>query len=348
MTDYLPARTINPELIVHPGYTDADFAITPETAALLFDSRPANTTAAYTWAWDRFTDWCDDARRVALPATPQTLADYITIMIKADLAPNTIDQAIGAIRSTHTRHGHDRQPNTTAALDLLRAYKRTWADNGNRVRKSKPILLDALRAMIDTCEPGKPADIRDRALLLLGFNIMARRSELSALNVTDLSVDSDGLTVYIRHSKTDQAAVGVEVAVPYGQHQRTCAVRACADWFSLLASRGLIDGPVFRPIDRHGRIGNETAAAGRVATRLSGKSVSGVVRRRAILAGLPNAEEYTGHGLRAGGVTVAYAAGVPVSTIARHGRWSEKSPVVLGYIRAVDKWADNAMRGIGL
>jgi hypothetical protein len=30
-------------------------------------------------------------------------------------------------------------------------------------------------------------------------------------------------------------------------------------------------------------------------------------------------------------------AGVPVSAIARHGRWSEKSPVVHGYIRAADK-----------
>ncbi len=36
---------------------------------------------------------------------------------------------------------------------------------------------------------------------------------------------------------------------------------------------------------------------------------------------------------------MAYRAGAPVSTIAAHGRWAPTSPVVLGYIRAVDRWA---------
>jgi hypothetical protein len=45
---------------------------------------------------------------------------------------------------------------------------------------------------------------------------------------------------------------------------------------------------------------------------------------------------------------VAYPAGAPVSVIARHGRWAEGSPVVLRYIRAVDRWRDNAMRNVGL
>jgi hypothetical protein len=36
------------------------------------------------------------------------------------------------------------------------------------------------------------------------------------------------------------------------------------------------------------------------------------------------------------------------STIAAHGRWAPTSPVVLGYIRAVDRWADNPMHGVGL
>jgi hypothetical protein len=52
--------------------------------------------------------------------------------------------------------------------------------------------------------------------------------------------------------------------------------------------------------------------------------------------------------LRAGGATVAYAAGVPVAVIAKHGRWAPASPVVLRYIRAVDRWRDNAMRNVGL
>ncbi len=50
----------------------------------------------------------------------------------------------------------------------------------------------------------------------------------------------------------------------------------------------------------------------------------------------------------AGGATAAYRAGAPVSTIAAHGRWAPTSPVVLGYIRAVDRWADSPLRGARL
>ena len=54
--------------------------------------------------------------------------------------------------------------------------------------------------------------------------------------------------------------------------------------------------------------------------------------------GLPRADTFTAHSLRAGGATSAYRAGTPVSAIARHGRWADNSPVVLGYIRSVDRW----------
>jgi hypothetical protein len=60
------------------------------------------------------------------------------------------------------------------------------------------------------------------------------------------------------------------------------------------------------------------------------------------------AEHYTAHSLRAGGTTVSYAAGHPASMIAEHGRWKADSPIVLRYIRAVDKWRENTTRGVGL
>jgi integrase len=91
-------------------------------------------------------------------------------------------------------------------------------------------------------------------------------------------------------------------------------------------------------VNRHGHIGESLGA----------DAVNDVVRQLAAGAGVLNAERYTAHSLRAGGATVAYAAGVPISVIAAHGRWNIKSPVLLGYIRAVDRWKDNAMRNVGL
>jgi integrase len=337
-------------IVVPPGtsvvHTDADYAITDETARRLADSTPANTQKAYDRAWKNFCDWCTTQSRNPLPATAQTLTEYVRHLIDRQLAPATIDQAMGVIRAKHAQDGYDDQPPTKPARKIYKAYRREWTENGHRVRKAPPVVIDALRAMVDTCDPDTLAGIRDRALLLLGFNMMARRSELAALDIGDLRESSEGLTVYIRSSKTDQAAEGVEVNVPYGQHAETCAVRSVRAWKEALAEHGITNGALFRPIDRHGRLPHEAKAAGRTSTRLTGKSVAEVIRRRGKLAGLEG--NFTGHSLRAGAATAAYAANNPVSAIAEQGRWSPKSPVVLGYIRSVDKWKNNPMKGIGL
>lgn len=53
-----------------------------------------------------------------------------------------------------------------------------------------------------------PRDVRDRALLLLGFAAALRRSELVALTTADVAFDTVGLTVSVRRSKTDPEGRG--------------------------------------------------------------------------------------------------------------------------------------------
>lgn len=331
------------------AYSDMDYAVTVETAEALLEARPANTRRAYEWAWDRFSTWCEGTGRVVLPSTAQTLAEYVHTLIGIDLAPATISQAIGAIRSVHADHGYDKQPDTRRSIDLLNAYKRSWADHGGRVRKRIPILVPALRAMVATCDLDTATGQRDRAILLLGFNIMARRSELAGLDLIDIrAAGDDGVEAFIKYSKTDQAAYGTGVPVPYGQYAETCAVRSVRAWIDVLAADGRVTGALFRPIDRHGHIGDDPSAAGMPRPRLTGHAVNAVVQRRARLAAVVDAGQYGAHGLRSGAATTAYAAGIPVSAIAEHGRWSPRSPVVLGYLRAVDKWRNNPMKGVGL
>jgi integrase len=52
--------------------------------------------------------------------------------------------------------------------------------------------------------------LRDRAILLLGFAGAFRRSELVALDATDLEFCEGGMRVHIRRSKTDQEGAGIE------------------------------------------------------------------------------------------------------------------------------------------
>lgn len=325
---------------VEPADTlaNADTSVSESTRRRIIDGVAANTRRAYSRQWNDFADWCAEHGRSSLPATPETLAEYTAHLADADKAPSTIEQALAAIRTAHKTAGHIGQPDTTAARLVLRSHRRERAQAGKRAKKAPPITIEALRAMIETCDPATLRGLRDRVVLVIGLALMGRRSELVALDLDDVRETEDGLLILIRASKTDQDAEGIEIAIPYGQHADTCPVRVVRAWRNALAEQGITSGRLVRSITRHGHLGES----------LSVDAVTDVVADRAVAAGLPNAAVYSAHSLRAGGATSAAKAGVPVSVIAAHGRWAEGSPVVLSYIRSVDRWRDNAMRGVGL
>lgn len=350
-SDLVPAA---PEPAVNlpavPGPADPDTAISPSTRDRLQRSVPANTQAAYTRQWNTFTAWCTAAGRNPLPATPESLAEYVSHLADLDRAPSTIEQAVAAIRTAHRLAGHQGQPDTAAALAVLKVHKRDRATSGKRKRKAPPVTLGPLRAMIDATDPDTLVGLRDRVLLVLGFAMMARRSELAALRIEDVTFNYDddvqptvptGLTVLIRSSKTDQEATGAEVCIPRGSHPDTDPVRVVRAWLAALAQQGVTDGPLLRRVNRWGR---KLQGGG----GMSGAAINERVQALATAAGLESADLFTAHGLRAGGPTEAAKGGVPVAFIAAHGRWSVKSPQVHEYVRAVNRWKDNPMRGIGL
>lgn len=332
MTDLEPSPA---EVVPH----DPNAVLSPAALDRLDRSVPENTKSAYRRQALAFITWCQQHGRDTLPASPQTLADYVSHLCDLDRAPSTIEQAIAVIRVAHREAGHDGQPDTRAALRILKTHKKDRAAAGKRKRKAPPVTLTALRAMVDAADPSTLAGRRDRVLLVLGFAMMARRSELAALRIEDITFTDDGLTVLIRSSKTDQEAAGAEVNIPHGVHPDTDPVRVVRAWLDTLAEHGAEDGPLLRHVNRWGQL---------QPGGLSGAAINERVRALAIRAGLPNAPAFTAHGLRAGGPTEAAKAGQPVSFIAEHGRWSKTSPQVMEYIRPVDKWRDNPMRGIGL
>ena len=52
-------------------------------------------------------------------------------------------------------------------------------------------------------------------------------------------------------SKTDQEGAGRKVAIPCGENPETCAVEALRGW---LKEAGIETGPVFRAVNRHGKL----------------------------------------------------------------------------------------------
>ena len=174
----------------------------------------------------------------------------------------------------------------------MRGVKRT---RGIAQREAKPLLREDLFRVVDAMGDGVK-DARDRALLLIGFAGGFRRSEIVALNCDDVERVRQGLVVTLRRSKTDQEGAGRKVGIPFGR-TRHCPVLALDRW---LAAAGIDAGPVFRPVDRHGRVASE---------RLSGEAVSLVVKERVAAAGI-DPIGFSGHSLRAGFATSAVQAGV--------------------------------------
>jgi integrase len=242
------------------------------------------TRRAYGQQWRAFVAYCDAAGVAALPAQPATVAAYIAAMFLRGMSSATIRLATSAITSKHETRGFASPARHARARATLLGVR---ISNGTAQRQVAPLLPAELRQVVAALGDSA-GDVRDRALLLLGFGGAFRRSELVALDVADVAPNAHGLEITIRRSKTDQTGAGRVVAVPFGSSADVCPVRALQAWIAIAGDAGAL----FRSVDRHGNVS---------AARLTGGSVARIVKARCGAVGL-DAARYSGHSLRAGGV----------------------------------------------
>jgi site-specific recombinase XerD len=308
----------------------ADLAeIAADARDYLAASRAENTTRVYRTGWKQFTAWCDEHGVRALPAGADTVACYVADLAKT-AKPATIDLRLAAISAAHRAAGHDTPTKQEAVRLVRRGVRRTL---GTAQRQVRPVTVPELRTMLEGLGTD-PAGCRDRALLVLGFAGALRRSELVGLDVGDVIEGTDGLTLHLRRSKTDQEGAGRTLGIPFGSNPATCPVRA---WRAWLEVSGITEGAAFRALDRHGRLG---------PTRLSGQAVALVLKRHAARVGL-DPSEVAGHSLRAGLATSAAAVGVPERVIAN--QTGHKGTAMLRrYVREGSLFRENAASAVGL
>jgi len=293
------------------------------------DAKAKNTRKAYRSDWKRFESWCTKNGLDPLPAAPTTVAFYLSA--HADkLKISTLTRHLATISQAHKTAGLESPTASPQVRAVFQGIKRA---HGTAVDAKRPVLVPDLRRMMDAL-PGTTIGVRDRALLLLGFAGAFRRSELVAVDVDDIEQTDDGLTVTVRHSKTDQEQAGRKIGIPYGSDPATCPVRAVKAWLEI---SGITTGALFRSVTRHGRVNDK---------RLSDRAVAEVVKRTAKAADLDPAQ-LAGHSLRAGLATSAAKAGKSERSImAQTGHRS--IAVARRYIRDGELFTDNAAAGIGL
>jgi site-specific recombinase XerC len=291
-------------------------------------AKAPNTRRAYRTQWKTFAAWCARYGQESLPAAPATLALFLTDRARGGLKVASLALALSAIRAAHFDAGLADPSTNPEVRTVWEGIRRT---HGAAPRCAAPLTADAVRAIVAVLSAEQTRDVRDRALVLLGFNGAFRRSELVALDVEDLAVDpARGVVVRVRRSKTDQLGTGADVAVPFGAQPALCPVRALEAW---RAASGVRAGAVFRSVDRHGRVGG----------RLDGRDVARTLKELATRAGI-SPMLVSGHSLRAGLATTAALAGRSDRAIMAQGRWKSRT-MVDRYVRTADAWRDNAATG---
>lgn len=203
--------------------------------------------------------------------------------------------------------------------------------HGAAPAQKRAITLDVVEMLLAEIKGETLADLRDAAIISLGFAGAFRRSELAAADVEHLIFKDSGIMFYLPRSKTDQKGEGAWKHIAYGKQKATCPVRLVQRW---IKAAGITEGPLFRNIAKGGRIGG----------RITPHSIARIIKKRAEAAGLDK-EQFSGHSLRRGFITHAYDKGLDVFTIMQH-TGHERVETVKRYVEMIDVEKNSATKGL--
>ena len=297
-------------------------------------SRSPNTLDAYVSDWRIFAEWCGVRRLETLPPTPHTLCMFLADEASRGRRPSTLQRRLAAIKYALEAAGvlsdTERSPTSHKSVTAtLGGVRRTL---GAAPKQKKAMTNDVVLAAVGSIKGDSLRAKRDRALLLLGFAMAARCSELTGLNVEDLQFSERGLCVTIKRSKTDQEGMGTKIAVVPGV--TACPIVAVKEWMS---AGGIISGPLFR------RIRNRKAQRV-MPDRLHHQTVSLIVKQHIRELGL-EVGDFSAHSLRAGFLTSAANRGASIfkmRSVSRH----KSIDVLSSYVRDADAFTDHAGAGL--
>jgi integrase len=321
--------------------------------ALERGTRAPATWIAYANALRRFDAWCAGRGVPAMPATVSTFREYLLDLADAGRKVSSIRGVASAIIVAHRLRGHPlaREHVRETLLTLRRLYP-------DDPKQARPILREELKALLEPMAASRYLpDVRDRALLALGWAGALRESEIVALDWQRLGrgrgyvrLQSDsrnregahGAVIVLTRSKGAQAAA-VRIVVPASD--MPTAIEALARWAEV--ARLKPGAPVFCAIVRERTL---------TANRLQPNAVARIIRRRIrnhnALEGRTQAEadalagSASGHSLRAGWITQAAQDAVPEYKIRARAR-HKSAEQTARYIRPVTEHSDSALRGVG-
>ena len=286
-----------------------------ETLKNLKNSKAKNTLRAYQSDFRDFSSFCAKNSLSAIPTQPKIIALYITHLSKSSKF-STLKRRIASISVIHKLKGHYLDTKHPIIMENLHGIKRTL---GSRQRAKKPILINDLKLIIKAIHKDQ---IRDKAVILLGFAGGFRRSELVNILHEDIEFVSEGVKILIKRSKTDQSGEGSVKAIPYFDNQEFCPVVSLKDYINQKSSK--------KPENK--------------IFEISDKSVALIIKKYAQKVGL-DSSRYAGHSLRSGFATTAAEFGAEERSImAMTGH--KTTQMVRRYIQEANLFKNNALNKV--
>jgi integrase len=274
----------------------------------------ANTIRSYRADFTIFEAWCRQEHRAALPATPETVANFVRAQSKS-AAPATVSRRRAAIAKIHRLLKLD---SPVASEEVNLATRTVFRQKGRRQDQALGLTSTLKQKLIRNC-PADLRGLRDRALIAVGYDTLCRRAELVQLQIDDLTVKADGSgTILVRKSKTDQIGAG---RLAYLSAETLAHLQL---W---LRTSNLGIGPIFRGVR-----GTQL-----MSDALHPYSVARILKDLARDVGLDKTiiAKLSGHSLRVGAAQDMAAAGIDLGAIMHAGGW--KSPdMVMRYIEHME------------
>ena len=275
-----------------------------------------STIRAYKSNFEKFILFCESENIEALPAQPATVAKFIQALTKSNLKSASIRLAFASISAIHKLNElPDPTQNPVAKLELRRMHRTLGRESRQALGITKPIL----EKMLASCEDDLRG-LRNRALLLLAYETLCRRSELTSLRIEDIEkpVDSEIAMIKLRKSKSDQDSIGAWLQIS------NKTFRAIADW---LSEARVGSGYLFRGISPSGNILQSIRPA----------QINRIYKRIALDAKLSyeQIKRISGHSTRVGAAQDIMNSGASLPILMTRGRWS-KPDTAIRYVELTD------------
>jgi integrase len=236
-----------------------------------------------------------------LPAHHDAIAEFVDAQIESSRI-STIKRRISAITFAHRMADLPEPTNHSAVRLALRRASRARAQRPDQVRG----LTHNILSRVFDLRPTTLADLRDAALLGVGYDTLCRSSEIALMLVDHQRRDPSGaISIIIPRSKGDATGKG-RVA-----HLSPMTVERLNCW---LEAAGIADGSIFQGLHLGLPSGRPLGAS----------SIRRIVKRIVQRAGFSKsvADQFSGHSMRVGAAQDMMVAGFDILAIMQAGGWT--------------------------